>query len=110
MTNCKAKDTYGYLGTESMALRDQVERLTAALEQAAKAGGGEAIKAAGDAARDIAARAAALVDEFAAKAKTAETAVGEGRRQIEGTIRERPLAAVTLAAVAGFLLATLLRR
>jgi hypothetical protein len=46
----------------------------------------------------------------AATAKTAETAIGDGRSQIEGTIRERPLAAVALAVVAGFLLATLLRR
>src|SRR5438445_11942396 len=66
MTTCKAKDTYGYLGTESMALREQVERLTAALEQAAKAEGAEAIKVAGDAARDVAACAATLVDDLVA--------------------------------------------
>jgi len=110
MTTCKAKDTYGYLGTESMALREQVERLTAAIEQAAKAEGAEAMKVAGDAARDIADRAATLMDELGAKAKAAETAMGEGRKQLEGTIREKPLTAVSLAAVAGFLLATLLRR
>jgi ElaB/YqjD/DUF883 family membrane-anchored ribosome-binding protein len=110
MTTCKAKDTYGYLGTESMALREQVERLTAALEQAAKAEGAEAIKVAGDAARDVAACAATLMDDLVAQAKTAETALGEARKQLEGTIREKPLIAVSLAAVAGFLLATLVRR
>ena len=110
MTTCKVKDTYGYLGTESTALRDQVEKLTVAIEQAAKAEGAEAMKVAGDAARDVAARAATVVDELSTKAKAAETAMGEGRKQLEGTIREKPLTAVSLAAVAGFLLATLLRR
>ncbi len=110
VTTCKVRDTYGYLGTDSSALREHIERLTAAIDQAAKAEGAEAVKAAGEAAREIVARAATLVDELAGKAQAAGSAVGEGRKQLEGTIREKPLTAVSLAAVAGFLLATLLRR
>ena len=110
MTPRKAKDTYGYLGTEPMALREQIQQLTAAIEQAAKAEGTEAVKADGEAAREIAARAASLLDELAGKAEIAKSAAGEGRKQLEGTIREQPLVAVSLAALAGFLLASLLRR
>lgn len=110
MATGKAKDTYGYLGTETVALREQMERLTAALEKASKAEGTDAMKAASEAAREIAARAATLVDELAGKAQAAGTAVDEGRKQLEATIREKPLTAVSLAAVAGFLFAALLRR
>ena len=97
-------------GHEPLALREQIERLTAAIERAAKAEGAEAVKAAGQAAREIAARAAMLMDELAGKAEAAQTAAGEGRKQLEDTIREKPLIAVALAAVAGFLIASLLRR
>jgi ElaB/YqjD/DUF883 family membrane-anchored ribosome-binding protein len=93
-----------------LALREQIERLTAAIERAAKAEGAEAVKAAGQAAREIAARAAMLMDELASKAEAAQTAAGEGRKQLEDTIREKPPIAVALAAVAGFLIASLLRR
>jgi ElaB/YqjD/DUF883 family membrane-anchored ribosome-binding protein len=110
MATGKAKDTYGYLGTESMALREQIERLTAAIEKAAKAEGSDAVKAAGEAAREVAARAAMLVDELAGKAEVAKAAAGKGRKQLESSIREQPLIAVSIAALAGFLLAALLRR
>ena len=40
------KDTFGYLGTDPMALREQLEQLSAALQELAKAEGAEAIKAA----------------------------------------------------------------
>ena len=40
------KDTFGYLGTEPMALREQLEQLSAALQEMAKAEGAEAVKAA----------------------------------------------------------------
>ncbi len=110
MTTSRTKDTYGYLGTESVALREQIERLTAAIEKAAKAEGADALSAAGEAAREIAARAATLVDELAGKAEAAKAAVGDGRKQLEGSIREQPLMAVAIAALAGFLLATLVRR
>jgi ElaB/YqjD/DUF883 family membrane-anchored ribosome-binding protein len=110
MATRKAKDTYGYLGTESIALREQVERLTAAIEQAAKTEGAEAVKAAGEAAREVLARAATMVDELAGKADAAKAAAGEGRAELESAIRDKPLVAVSLAALAGFLLATLIRR
>jgi ElaB/YqjD/DUF883 family membrane-anchored ribosome-binding protein len=110
MATAKPKDTYGYLGTETVALREQIERLNAALEKAAKAEGTDAMTAASEAAREIAARAATLVDELAAKAQAAGTAMDEGRKQLEVAIREKPLTAVSVAALAGFVLAALLRR
>lgn len=104
------KDTFGYLGTESMALREQLNQLTAALEEVAKAEGAEAMKAASEAARRIAGKASQLADEFAGAAHTAAAAAEQGRSQLEGAIRDKPLMAVSLAAAAGFLLAMLVRR
>ena len=106
----KTKDTYGYLGTESVALREELERLAAAIERAAKSEGAEAMKAAGEAAREILARATTMVDGLAGKAYAAKAAAGEGRAQLESAIREKPLLAISIAAVAGFLLAALVRR
>ena len=88
----KGKDTYGYLGTEPSALREELGRLAAIIEQAAKGEGAEAIKAAADAARRLADR------------------VDRGQAELEHAIRQKPLAAVALAAAAGFLLALLVRR
>ena len=62
MATSKTKDTYGYLGTESTALLEELERLRAAIEQAARAEGAEAVKAAGEAAQEILTRAAKLVE------------------------------------------------
>lgn len=104
------KDTSGYLDVESMALREQLNQLTAALEEVAKAEGAEAMKAASEAARRIARQASQLADEFAGAAHAAAAAAGQGRSQLEGAIRDKPLVAVSLAAAVGFLLATLVRR
>ena len=54
--------------------------------------------------------AAALMDELAGKAEVAKAAAGEGRKKLESSIREQPLIAVSIAALAGFPLAALLRR
>lgn len=102
MAKC-GKDTFGYLGTEPTALREQLRELASALETMAKVEGTEAVKAASEAARQAAARATQLVDE-------ASDAASEGRSALEGVIREKPLLAVSLAAAAGFLLAALVRR
>lgn len=104
------KDTFGYLGTESVAVREQLERLAAALEAMAKAEGAEAMKSAGDAARKVAGQAAAALDDLAAKAQTVAEAAGKGRGQVEEVVRQKPWVALSLAAAAGFLLATLIRR
>jgi len=109
MAKC-TKDTFGYLGTESLALRAELERLTAALEAMAKAEGAEAVKAARDAARQMAGQAAKLADELSGTAQAATAAASEGRHQLEGAIRDKPWVAVSIAALAGFLLATLVRR
>jgi ElaB/YqjD/DUF883 family membrane-anchored ribosome-binding protein len=105
MTASRTKDTHGDLGTESAALREELERLAAAIERAAKSEGAEAMKAAGKAAREILARATTMVDEIAGKVEA-----GEGREKLEAAIRDKPLVAVSVAALAGFLLAALVRR
>ena len=105
MTASRTKDTHGDLGTESAALREELERLAAAIERAAKSEGAEAMKAAGEAAREILARATTMVDEIAGKVEA-----GEGREKLEAAIRDKPLVAVSVAALAGFLLAALVRR
>jgi ElaB/YqjD/DUF883 family membrane-anchored ribosome-binding protein len=97
------KDTFGYLGTEPVVLRAEIERLMAALDEMAKAEGADAMKAAAEAARKIAGRANALAEEIAGKA-------GQGRGEVEAAIRDKPWVAVSLAAAAGFLLAVLVRR
>jgi ElaB/YqjD/DUF883 family membrane-anchored ribosome-binding protein len=104
------KDTFGYLGTESMALREQLDQLSTALQELAKAEGAEAIKAASDAARRVADRAGEIADELAGKADAVTAAAAKGRAQVEDAIREQPLMAVSLAAAAGFLLVLLVRR
>lgn len=104
------KDTFGYLGTESMAVRKQLEQLAAALEEMAKAEGAEAIKTARESARRLAREAASLVDDVAGKAREAKVVAGQRRNELEGLIRERPWLAVSLAAAAGFLVASLVRR
>ena len=106
----KSKNTNGHLGTETAALREQIEQLTAAIEKMAKAEGSDAVRAAGEAAREVAARAATIMDELAGDAQAARAAMDEGRKQLEAAIRDKPLHAISLAALAGFLLAALLRR
>lgn len=105
-----AKDTFGYLGTEPAALRDQLRELTAALEELAKAEGAAAVKASAEAVHEIAGKASELADKFADAGHVAAAAAGRGRGELETAIRDKPWVAVSLAAVAGFLLATLVRR
>src|SRR3954469_17566184 len=85
------KDTFGYLGTEPMALREQLDQLSTALQELAKAEGAEAIKAASAAARPAADRAVEIPDELAGKADAATAAAAKGHAQVEDTIREQPL-------------------
>jgi ElaB/YqjD/DUF883 family membrane-anchored ribosome-binding protein len=109
MTARKTQDTNGSLGSESAALREELERLATAIERAAKSEGAEAMKAAGEAAREILARATTMVDALAGKTDAAK-AMAEGRVQLEAAIRDKPLPAVAIAALAGFVLAALVRR
>jgi ElaB/YqjD/DUF883 family membrane-anchored ribosome-binding protein len=109
MTARKTTDTNGSLGTESAALREELEQLAAAIERAAKSEGAEAMKAAGEAAREILARATTMIDGLTGKADMAK-AMADGRAQLESAIRDKPLAAIAIAALAGFVLAALVRR
>ena len=104
------KDTFGYLGTEPGVVRELLEQLAAALEEAAKAEGAEAIKTARETVRRLAGQAETLTGDLAAKARDVKATASEHRDELEGLIRERPWVALSLAAAAGFLLATLLRR
>ena len=104
------KDTFGYLGTEPVALREQLEQLSTALQELAKAEGAEAIKAASDAARRVSERAGEIADELAGQADAVGAAAAKGRAQADDAIRKQPLLAVSLAAAAGFVLALLVRR
>lgn len=88
---------------DPISWHEQLDQLTAALRDVAKAESAEAIKAASDAARRIA-------EELAEKADAVAAATSKGRRQVEQAIRDQPLTAVALAAAAGFLLALLVRR
>lgn len=106
----RTNDTFGYLGTEPMALKEQLDQFAAALQDLAKAEGAEAIKVASEAARQIAEQANAIVKELGEKAGAVSVAATKGRSQAEDAIRRQPLAAVSLAAAAGFLLAMLVRR
>ena len=109
MTARKTTDTNGSLGTETAALRQELERLVATIEQAAKSEGAEALKAVGESAREILARATTMADELAGKSDAAK-ALAEGCAHLEAAIRDKPLAAVGIAALAGFVLAALVRR
>lgn len=106
----RTKDTFGYLGTEPAALKEQLDQLALALQDLAKAEGTEAIKAASEAARRIAEQANAIVKDLGDKADAVGVVAAKGRSQAEEAIRKQPLAAVSLAAAAGFLLAMLVRR
>jgi ElaB/YqjD/DUF883 family membrane-anchored ribosome-binding protein len=88
------------------ALHEQLDQLSAALRDMAKAEGADAIKAASDAARRIAERASAIAEEL----DDVTAAAAKGRGRLEEAIRDQPLAAVALAAAAGFLVALLVRR
>ena len=104
------KDTFGYLGTEPMKLREQLEQLAAAFEEMAKAEGSEAVRSARDAARRIAQHAGAMAEELAERSDELKASAAQGRREVEGAIRAQPWAAVAIAAATGFLLAMLVRR
>jgi len=88
------------------ALHEQLDQLSAALRDVAKAEGAEAIKAASDAARRIAERASAIAEEL----DSVTAAATKGRGQLEQAVRDHPLAALSVAAAVGFLLALLVRR
>lgn len=104
------KDTFGYLGTEPMAVKEQLDRLATALQDLAKVEGAEAVRAASEAARRVAEQANTIAQELGDKANAVGLAAAKGRSEAEEAIRRQPLVAVSLAAAAGFLLALLVRR
>jgi ElaB/YqjD/DUF883 family membrane-anchored ribosome-binding protein len=110
MTKGASKDRFGYLGTEAAALREHLDQASAAIARAAQSEGTEAATAAAEAARELLARAALLADEWVDKAKGAAQAVDAGQEGLADIVRRKPLAALGLAAAAGFVLALLVRR
>jgi ElaB/YqjD/DUF883 family membrane-anchored ribosome-binding protein len=114
MSATKSKTLHEHLDRETAALGKEIERLAEIVRQAAKEESGDIAKLVGDTARDIAARAGGLANhlagEFSDRAGAIKDAAGKGRAQVEDVIRDRPLTAVGLAALAGFLLAAVVRR
>jgi ElaB/YqjD/DUF883 family membrane-anchored ribosome-binding protein len=104
------KDTFGYLGTEPMKLREQLEQLAAAFEEMAKAEGSEAVRNARDAAQRIAQHASAMAEALSVRTDKARATVAHSREEVKGAIRAQPWAAVAIAATTGFLLGLLVRR
>lgn len=110
MATCDSRDRLGYLGTEAAALREHLDRASEAIGRAARSEGTEAAAAAAAAAREVLARAAMLADEWADRAKGAAKIGTAGQEALVDIVRRKPLAAVSLAAAAGFMLALLVRR
>jgi ElaB/YqjD/DUF883 family membrane-anchored ribosome-binding protein len=110
MINGKQTGTHNDLGMELPGLKEQLEQLNAAIENATKLEGGEAVKAIGEAARDMLARASDLVDELAKNVADMKSATASGRDYLENAIRKQPLVFIAIAAAAGFLVASLRRR
>ena len=102
------KDTYGYLGVEPGVLREELEKLAATLEAMVRAESKEALQNADEAARGLLAKARALAERLVVD--RAKTVAMDGRKEIEQSIRERPLTALACAAAAGLLLGVLLVR
>jgi ElaB/YqjD/DUF883 family membrane-anchored ribosome-binding protein len=109
MRTC-TKDIYGDLGAEIEGLREQLDRMLASLEQAAKGGSIDALNAASKAAHDVGSHVSETIDSLAGKMRQAGASASEGRAQLEGAVRHNPLAALSLAVLAGFLAGRLLRR
>ena len=114
MSATKSKTLHEHLDREAAALNKEIERLTDIVRQAAKDETADITKLVGDTARNIADRASGLASqlggEFSDRAHALKDAAGRGRAQVEDVIRDRPITAVGLAALAGFLLAALVRR
>ena len=110
MTTGERTSTQGDLGKEPPGLKEQLEQLNIAIENAAKLEGGEAVKAIGEAARDILARASVVLDELTKNVGEMKSATADGRVYLENAIRKQPLLFVAVAAAAGFLVASLRRR
>lgn len=123
--SARGKGKQDYLEAEAKALTEHLEKLLAAIKDAAqdkmsKAGDvGETIgegadQAAnliarvGEAAQDLAERAAGLADEVMGKVRRVRDSAADTRHQLEDAVRERPLMSLALAAVAGFVLANML--
>ncbi len=127
--SARGKGKQDYLEAEAKALGEHLEKLVAAIKDAAqdkvdkagdvgeKIGQGaeesvdrarDAIARIGAAAQDLAERAAGLADEVMGKVRKVRDSAADSRHQLEDAVRERPLMSLALAALAGFVLANLL--
>jgi ElaB/YqjD/DUF883 family membrane-anchored ribosome-binding protein len=95
---------------ECTRLKAEVADLASALERLAEAEGAEAIETIRAKIRRLPAELTAFVEDFDKAGAAAHAVSTRGRSRLERSIRERPLAAIVLAAAAGFLLASLSRR
>jgi ElaB/YqjD/DUF883 family membrane-anchored ribosome-binding protein len=131
--SARGKGEQDYLEAEAKALGEHLEKLVAAIKGAAqdkveqagdvgeKIGEGvddgaddgadrarDAIARIGAAAQDLAERAAGLADEVLGKVRRVRDSAADSRHQLEDAVRERPLMSLALAALAGFVLASML--
>ena len=96
----KSKPIHDLLDAETSALREQVEKLSAMVRDAAKGESAQIAEMVAEAAQQLSERAAGLAEQVSDKAQSAKAAIGRGRSHVEDTIRERPLTAVSVAALA----------
>ena len=85
------KDTFGYLGTEPMALREQLEQLSTALQEMAKAEGSRGDQG-GKRCRATRSPStpARSPTSWPDKAEPSRPPRRKGRGQVEGAIRDQP--------------------
>lgn len=106
MADCAQKpDRQGQVA-DYEALKERLGELGSALEQIAQAESAEALGRAREEAQKLLTQADALIERLG----DVRAAAIAGRSDLEARIRAQPWFAVGLAAAAGFLLASLLRR
>lgn len=94
-----AKDTFGYLGSEEIDVRQTLRAFAATLEKLVASETGEAVEQVRAQARALLAEARPLIDKAA-----------DSPEQLRDVVRKHPLLALGIAGLAGFVLASLGRR
>ena len=94
-----AKDTFGYLGNEQLDVKETLRAFATTLEKLVASESAEAVEQVRAQAQVLLAKAHPLIDEAA-----------DSPERLREVIRQHPLAALGIAGLAGFVLASLRRR
>jgi hypothetical protein len=94
-----AKDTLGYLGSEELDARQMLRAFAATLEKFVASETGEAVEQVRAQARVLLAEARPLIDQAV-----------DSPERLREVVRQHPLLALSVAGLAGFVLASLRRR